>query len=222
MKSREKKRIEKVERAERYEKYLEDVKRWDEEAKAKEEKENSRSASELDVAALKSLILTTIYREAREGSMPMFNRQRERTWRKVKWWSFAIIVGLGVYYFFFARNTDFIVSPSRDKMTVFKVTDGKEFRYQMQIVDKRWNLCSIDGTGCSKVFTPFDAKYNDNYRFVFLGNGKTYMISNQRTSVSEVKLIEGSWSFENENEDSGWTDFDSLYDYDDARDDDYH
>ncbi len=85
---------------------------------------------------------------------------------------------------------------------------------EIKVLGDKWQLCSSYDAKeyCSPIFTPFEARYNDYYKFVFVGRGNVFWVKNDKTQIIPVKLIDGSWSFKNDYDDD-WTDFDSLYDY---------
>lgn len=91
-----------------------------------------------------------------------------------------------------------------------KTRGWSKYKNEMKVIGSRWEMCSLEGRNCSPIFTPFEAIYNDYYKFIFVGKGNVFWVTNEKTNVTPVKLIDGSWSFKNDYDDD-WTDFDTFY-----------
>lgn len=205
----------------RYEQYLEDVKKWRQEDKRKEDEENAQQAGEKTVGEIKNLIRKIVRDEAWAGDLPFLNRARKRTFEKTLWIGALLLVAVGLIYWNFWRNTEYNLEIGREKLFVSKATDGTYRKHEIKVIDNKWHLCKENGEGCSVVFAPLEARYNDSYKFVFLGRGKAYWVTSDKTDPREVKLMDGSWVFRDIDSDEGWTSFEELMDAADYQRDDY-
>jgi hypothetical protein len=188
-------------------KFLEDI---ENQRKAKEKKFNESKIGDLTGLELKELISSVIHEEFVTSKHPILNARRREKLEKAALIIGGLLIVLALIYKTFFYQGNYYVQVSKDKLFVTKTEGWTKHKNELKIIGKKWEMCSEEGQNCSPVFTPFEAIYNDNYKFIFVGNGAVFWVSNNRINVTSVKLIEGSWSFKNDYDDD-WTDFDTYY-----------
>ena len=206
----EDKKKEKEESAKRYEEYLEQAKKWREDEKKRKEEEDEKAIGDLKTWQLKHLIRSEIREEAISGNSPWLNRGQKKTLKRWLWAvAIVVIIGLG-WYRMYQYDGDYFLSIKHDKLFVQKVFKGILERFEMIQENGKWNVCPIDGSSCGRLLTPLEAKFNDNYKFVFLTDGSVYWVQNNNIDNKQVRLMDGEWAFQDENSDEGWTTFEQL------------
>lgn len=194
--------------------FIETLKKLDEESKRKEEEENQKKIGEMSLGELKNLIQATIRKEALSGDLSLLNNKRKKILEKWIWVSVAILLLSFLAYRTFWFESDYLLEINENKLFVEKKKGWVVEKKEIKVVNNKWHLCSLYNgqESCSPIFTPFEAKYNDYYKFVFVGRGNVFLVKNDNSKVNVVKLIDGRWSFKNEYDDE-WTDFHYMYDW---------
>jgi hypothetical protein len=173
------------------------------------ESESKSTIGDLSEDELKNIVRTVINEEALQSRIPLLGAQREK---KLKRWLIigvaALVVGwLGYRTFFY--DSGYSVLMDKSDMYIVKTVGWRTEKRQIKVVDNRWQLRYDfdDKQLWAPVFTPFEVKYNDNYKFIFVGRGNLFWVSNDRISARPVKLIDGEWKFQSDLTDE-WLDFD--------------
>lgn len=94
------------------------------------------------------------------------------------------------------QTSEFSVVIENDQLFVNKGDISREIRF----IDNRWCLRYDfdDKSAWSPVWTPFEAKYNSDSKFIFTSGGKIFWVNNDKTSVKEVRFLDGGWKFKSE------------------------
>lgn len=199
----------------RYERYLEDLKKLREEEKRKEDEENAKKIGDKTVGEVKSLVRLIVRDEAWAGDLPFLNRARKRSFEKYLWVGILVLIGAGLIYWNFRSDTDtdYKVQIERDKLFVSRTIAGANKKSEIKLIDNKWHLCKESGEGCLIILTPLEASYwYYDSKFVFLGRGRVFWVTNEKTDPREVKLMDGEWVFRNIDSDEGWTSFEEMID----------
>jgi hypothetical protein len=197
-------------------KFIETLNKLNEESKRKEEEENKKKIGELTLGELKNLIQSTIRKEAFFGDLPLLNNNQKRELKKWIWISVLILaIGLLGYRTFWFES-GYTVVMDKSSLYLEKTKGWTTEKREIKIVDGKWQLRYDLGEHqiYAPIYTPFEARYNNNYKFIFVGRGNLFWVNNEKTSIRPVKLIEDNWSFKSDLTDE-WIDFDSLYEYQD-------
>lgn len=189
-------------------KFLEDIEK---NRKEKEKKFNESKIGDLTGFELKEIISSVIHEEFVTSKHPIINARRREKLEKYALIFLGILIILGLGYKTFFYESEYYLEIDKDKLYVKKTDGWNSQKSEMKVIGKDWEICPQE-KGCTRIFTPFEAIYNKYYKFIFSGNGSVFWVNNEKTQVTPVKLIDGSWSYKHDYDDE-WMDFDSLNDY---------
>lgn len=176
----------------------------------KKERFNDDKIGDLTGLELKEIISSVIHEEFVSSKHPIINASRQHKLEKALLVIVGMLIVLALVYKTFFYESNYSVQISRDKIYITKTQGWYKYKFEMRVNGEKWERCSAEGQNCSPIFTPFEATYNDHYKFIFVGKGAVFWVSNDQMQVTPVKLIDGSWSFKNDYDDH-WTDFDTYY-----------
>ena len=128
-----------------------------------------------------------------------------------------VVVGLGYKTFYY--SSDYSVRMDKADMYLVHTEGWKTERRQIKLVDGKWQLRYDFGDRqiWGEIYTPFEARYNDNYKFIFTSDGNLFWVSNDKISTQPVKFIGDAWCFESIS--GEWISFDSMVDTTKAEED---
>jgi len=194
----------------RYEKYLEEAQKRREEEEKQARERDQTPIGEMRYIDLTHLINTKIREQATTGNLPFLNLSQKKTATKWAWFSVGLIIVGFVAYQMYWRTTDYSLHIDKEHLYVSRTINGDSKKYEVTSKPHGWKICLVEGS-CGDLLFPLEARYNDNYKFVFLVDGKVYWVRNDMTDPREVRFVDGSWCHDNDDSEDPWMSFDSYW-----------